>query len=205
MCRMSNSAFTLIELLVALSLGAILLLIAIPSFLHSIRDTRLATQTDQLFAALNLARSEASKAVPGRGTLTQVALCKADTTATPLRCDDATCDDSTGSHCWERGWLVFRDPNYNGRVNDPDEIDACGSARDCILAIFPPLPSGFTLRTGINIANWIAFEPDGSPRGSNGLASDTFRLCWEKDSTHAQSIVIRSGRPRLEPGAKTCP
>ncbi len=202
---MRISAFTLIELLVALSLGAILLLIAMPSFRQFLRDTRLATQSDQLFAALNLARSEAAKGVPGRGTLTQVALCKADTTAATLTCDQATCDDTTGSHCWERGWLVFRDPNYNGKANDPDEIDACGTARDCILAIFPPLPPGFTLRTGINIANWIAFEPDGSPRGSNGLANDTFRLCWERDTGNARSIVIRSGRPRLEPGARTCP
>lgn len=53
------AGFTLIELMISLSIAAILLGIAVPSMLNTIRDARLARQSDLLVGTLNLARMEA--------------------------------------------------------------------------------------------------------------------------------------------------
>ncbi len=53
--------FTLIELMVTISIAAILLAIGVPSFQAIIENNRLATQSNELITAVNLARSEAIK------------------------------------------------------------------------------------------------------------------------------------------------
>jgi len=81
--------FTLIEMLVALSVAAILVAIAVPSFQFMIRQNTVATASNDFIAALNLARSEAIK----RGN------------------DVEICASANGSSCsggnWEDGWIVF--------------------------------------------------------------------------------------------------
>jgi type IV fimbrial biogenesis protein FimT len=62
--------FTLIELIVALLVLAVLISLAAPSFRTIIQNNRLATGTNGLVSALNLARSEAVKR---GGTITVVA------------------------------------------------------------------------------------------------------------------------------------
>lgn len=51
--------FTLIELIVAIAVAAILLTVAVPSLTKLIRDNRVASQTNELVALINLARNEA--------------------------------------------------------------------------------------------------------------------------------------------------
>lgn len=53
------SGFTLLELIITVAIAGIMLAIAIPSFQGQINSSRLATQTNDLMAALNYARSEA--------------------------------------------------------------------------------------------------------------------------------------------------
>lgn len=91
--------FTLIELLVTLSVAAIFLAIAIPSYRAIINRNSIATQVNNLLADLNYARSEAIT----RGNT--VRLCKS--------ADEATClnDPPNTSSGWQQGWIVinFRD------------------------------------------------------------------------------------------------
>ena len=56
---MKNRGFTLIEMMVTLVVLTILLSIGLPSFQGAIRDNRVTTKTNELIAAINLARSEA--------------------------------------------------------------------------------------------------------------------------------------------------
>ncbi|MCL2872691.1 MAG: GspH/FimT family pseudopilin [Betaproteobacteria bacterium] len=56
-----NKGFTLIELMVVIVVGAILLMIAVPSFRDMILAQRLATAGDNLAIAINTARMEAIK------------------------------------------------------------------------------------------------------------------------------------------------
>lgn len=56
-----NSGFTLIEVMVTITVLAIMLAIAAPSFVNLIENSRVRTQADTLLTAINLARSEAVK------------------------------------------------------------------------------------------------------------------------------------------------
>lgn len=80
--------FTLIELMITLLLAAIIMSLAVPGFRDLVQNNRAATQSNELVAALALARSEAVK----RGV--NVMLCPSS--------DQATC---TGGD-WQDGWIV---------------------------------------------------------------------------------------------------
>jgi len=82
--------FTLIELMITLALAAIILSLGIPSFRDVIQNNRAATQSNELIAALGLARSEAVR----RGA--NVILCPST--------NQATC---TGGNNWANGWIAL--------------------------------------------------------------------------------------------------
>jgi len=86
---------TLLELVVVMAIVAILASIALPSFSTSMRNSRLATMTNEFIGAVNLARSEAVK--NNRGA----AICASS--------DGATCGTD-----WAQGWMVFADADRNG-------------------------------------------------------------------------------------------
>ena len=67
MSKRQVTGFTLIELLVTISIMAILLTIALPSFQGSMRSNRVATTSNELLASLSLARSEAIRSTRGGG------------------------------------------------------------------------------------------------------------------------------------------
>ncbi|NCS66623.1 MAG: hypothetical protein COS39_04810 [Hydrogenophilales bacterium CG03_land_8_20_14_0_80_62_28] len=90
MKKNATNGFTLVELMVTVSVAAILLVIAVPSFSVFLMNNRMATQANDLISALNLARSEAVR----RGAT--VTVCASS--------NQATCIGG-----WAQGWVV-RDP-----------------------------------------------------------------------------------------------
>jgi len=88
-----SSGFTLIELLIALSIVAIVMGIAVPSFQSIIANNRLTTQANSMVGALNIARSEAAKrnkkVIVGK--------------------------NASG---WASGWYVFIDKNGNNKFDN---------------------------------------------------------------------------------------
>jgi type IV fimbrial biogenesis protein FimT len=95
-----NLGFTIIELMVAISIAAILLSVAIPSFSSVIRSTRLTTYANELVASLNLARSEAVK----RGV--QISVKRKGST----------------NQNWDSGWDIFTDLNGDGVLDTADVL-----------------------------------------------------------------------------------
>ena len=89
-CKADASGFTLIELLVTITIAAILLSIAVPSFRDAALGSRLSNIANDLNASVQLARSEAIK------RNAPVTLC---TSTDGLACDVS--DD------WEQGWIVL--------------------------------------------------------------------------------------------------
>ena len=85
-----SRGFTLIELLITLTVMAIVLGIAVPSFQKQIINNKSLTFGDEFAAALSYARSQAVK------TAKRVSICASK--------DGATC---TGS--WSEGFIVFQD------------------------------------------------------------------------------------------------
>jgi len=91
---MSQKGLTLLELMIALVILSILLAFALPGFDRQIQQTRTQTTTNELYEALQAARTRAVTS-NGRATL-------------KARGD------------WSQGWILFDDLNHNG-VRDPDD------------------------------------------------------------------------------------
>lgn len=81
---------TLVELVITLSIAAILMTIAVPSFQDLMRKNRTTVQVNEFLTTLNLARSEAVT----RGA--QVSVCASD--------DQENCTKNTD---WAVGWILF--------------------------------------------------------------------------------------------------
>ncbi len=105
----------------------------------------------------------------------------------------------TGAN-WEDGWRVFTDMDGDGVFDAGDG--------DTEIQIYSAMSSNYTLRTGAQFADWIAYLPTGMAIGSGGgLPLDTFRLCADDQVTaHGRDIAINAiGRARVDEGASSCP
>ncbi|MDR3419099.1 MAG: GspH/FimT family pseudopilin [Nevskia sp.] len=89
-----HSGYTLIELIVAIAIAALLIAIAVPSFLTTVRNNRGVADANGMLAVLTLARSEAIRRD------NYVSIC-VSTTSTPNYC--------ASSGTWDQGYLMFVD------------------------------------------------------------------------------------------------
>jgi type IV fimbrial biogenesis protein FimT len=136
-CTGSQAGFTLLELMVTVSLSAIILTMAVPSFTITIQNNRVTTQINDFVSTLNLARTEAIK----RGT--RITVCKSP--------DASSCDTSASG--WEQGWIVFID-------SDADETRDSG---ETILLTSEAMPAGSILRgaPGSDVNNFVSYRASG--------------------------------------------
>jgi type IV fimbrial biogenesis protein FimT len=101
----AQRGFTVIELMMTIMVLGILLGLAVPSFMETIRNNRLIAHNNEFIGALNIARSEALK--------------RSDSVSICASADQLTC---TGANDWGTGWILFTDPNANGTFEAPDEL-----------------------------------------------------------------------------------
>lgn len=162
--RRVHSGFSLIELITILSIGAILSVIAIPSFVSFIQNNRLSGQTNTLVAALHFARSEAIK----RGS--PVTVCPSTNGKTCI----------TGS--WSNGWIVFTDDGITGTVDGGDTI---------LRYDHHDTPS---LSLTLNNANYITFSPMGFLLTNQTRIHFSLCLNHRSGETGRQIIINNAGR-----------
>jgi len=163
-----QTGFNLVELMITVSLMAILIAFASPTFRETILNNRLATQANELLSALSLARSEALK------NNVAAVVCKSS--------DHTDC--SQGS--WHEGWIVFADINGNGTL-DRGSGD-CKQDEDCVLRVYDKLSGGNTLTfTNPDNPDFISFNARGLLRPSR---PGTFVLCDSRGDAHARHIVL---------------
>ena len=102
------------------------------------------------------------------------------------------------SQNWDGGWNVFVDLDGDQIFNNADTL----------LKTYPPLSNGYTLRTGGNYDDWVAFSPTGLTSSSGGGANDSFRVCATAgDVVNSRRISINFvGRARVSSGdVISCP
>lgn len=152
--KKNESGFTMVELMITLSIAAILLGVAVPSFMDSIRKNRLITQTNDIVGTLSLARMEAIK----RGRLVYVC----------AKSDDSTCSGSTN---WANGWLMFLDNTSDATITTASaSADCSDSTKDCVLRVWQAVNSDVSLNAAANSS--IAFGSQGMTNLLSTLSLD---------------------------------
>ena len=130
--------FTLIELMVTVTIGVILMMLAIPGFDSFRKNAELTSASNSLMASLNAARSEAMK----KGTNSMVM---------PT--------DAGGS--WNAGWKVFS----FGATNTTQTFDA---ATDSVVFEQEAMPAYLRVTIPSGGASYVMFDASGYAKLKNG-------------------------------------
>src|SRR5450432_1660622 len=94
-----SSGFTMIELMMTIAIGAIVLVLAVPSFRYVTNANRIAAEINGLLGDLQFARGEAIK--------------EGQTVTICVSTNGTSC---TGTPAWQGGWIVFSDPTNTAVV-----------------------------------------------------------------------------------------
>ncbi len=147
--RASSLGFGLIELVIVIAIIAILTVIALPSYQRAIQRNRVITDTNNLLAAINLARNEAV----ARGR--PVTICAS---ANGLACD------GTGNVNWSGGYIVFTDFDPVGVVDaglgdTVLRVVEAAAAHDTVRATGAGAASGYVSFTRTGTAKFVGVTP----------------------------------------------
>lgn len=159
-----GKGFTVVEMMIGLAVGAIILITAVPSFVTLMQRNEIGSASDQLYASLATARSEAVK----------------------RRDSVRVCPSSNSSSCrndgvWSDGWLVFSDDDGNGQPN---------STADIIKAVpSTSLADGVDLGCDNAVDDGVTFAATGTAWGNAGA----FRICHANSNASSRQISISAG------------
>lgn len=177
----SQAGFTLIELMITLTISAIILTVAVPSFTTTIQNNRVTTQLNDFVSTLNLARTEAIK----RGM--RITVCKSP--------DAVNCNTSTTG--WEQGWIVFVDSN----------ADNTRDTGETILFVSERLASGMTLTgdSALNVKDYVSYRPSGKTTFPVNGGEVELILCDSRndDSVTKAITVAPTGRVSTIPATSS--
>lgn len=160
--------------MVCVAILGIALATGVPALAAMIDGMKVRTASYAFIGSMQLARTEAMR----RGS--RVAMCKSR--------DGSGCTADGG---WQQGWLVFHDPNRNGR---PDDGEA-------VIERHPGYPGKLVFTGNQPTAQIITYSPLGPPRTVVGaLLAGTLTVCNRSaDPVQARQIVIsRTGRVRMQ-------
>jgi type IV fimbrial biogenesis protein FimT len=135
--------FTLIELMVSVAIVALMIGLAVPSYRYSINSSRVASDSDGLLSALQLARTEAIR----RGL--SVTVCSSNATGSAC----------SGSNNWKTGWLVFVDLNNNASYDAGDTLVRRQSALTSANAVIADNNTSAVRFNREGIASGLANDP----------------------------------------------
>jgi type IV fimbrial biogenesis protein FimT len=170
--------FTLVELMVTISILAIILGIAVPSFLGAIAKNAVAGHVNTFLADARFARTEAIK----RGA--NVTMCRSDNAeaATP------TCS-TAGTTDWSAGWLIFEDVDNNG---------AFATAKsDVLIRIQPSLSQSGGMASSVAY-NAFTYNAIGKVN-TNGTILVKPKGSLSTDTSYQRKLIVDTvGRVRME-------
>lgn len=166
--------FTLIELMTAIAIAAVLLLVAVPSFVKFQRNSELTSATNSFVGALNVARGEAMK----RGMNSMII-------------------PNTGTD-WDSGWTVFVDSDRSSSYDANTDITVL--KQDPLPSYFST--TGRT-GSG-DAAEYVMFDPSGYSKTVGSAAFQSLTLTigrndlsgTDKDEQSRLLVVAMTGRIR---------
>lgn len=175
----SQMGMTLVELLITVAVVGVLMAVGVPEMQSFLQRRALDAQVDTFMNSLRFARSEALKA----GTRVSMCISSNPAAATPA------CSAS-GADGWAAGWIVFRDLDGDGAVDNGTDI---------ILRVQQSL----TRQSGgiANSAATITFASNGLVPG--GAANFRFQPKTGQSSSGKSICMAITGRPRIVPGSGT--
>ncbi len=160
------SGLTLLEVLSTLSIGVILVTVAVPSMENVIANGRRASATTELLISMSLARSEAMK------RRRHVTVCKS--------ADGESCGLADVS--WSDGWIVF--------VNDSSLTAGQRDAGEELLHVSPGLPQDTVLNPTAAVQDFISFRPSG-----RSAVTGLYTWCDDRGNHEARGVfVLPSGQ-----------
>jgi len=168
--------------MVALTIVAVLVAIAAPSYRDFILDTQMSGEANEFLTSVNFARSEAIKR-NGR-----VTMCKSS--------DGAGCADAD-SGGWNQGWIVYVDAGAAGVFNQ---------GTDVILRVHGRLTTSSTLVGATDdVATYVSFIQDGrSQLGGGAAQAGNVDLCNTQSSALGRRLTLALGRAQVIK-IDTCP
>lgn len=183
--RTSQRGFSLIELAIVVALLAILAAMAMPSFQGFIASNRLTAESNEMLAALNLARSEAVR-IQRRVILCRVATSGGLVTLTA----SSGCVTAADGAPWQ-GWAVFVDNDSDGTFDAGETL----LRSQAITASGLVFASDNALGTA---GNRIVFRPDGLARAvdSAALQAATITVCDSSGvltGENARNVALLAG------------
>lgn len=158
--------FTLIELLIILSILGVIMTLAVPNLTSSLQANAVRNTGNDLRSSISLARSTAL----GQRANGNVRICKATSTASS--CDSASAD-------WTTGWIVWRDINGDGTINNGEREGIFTAA------------SGATVTAGA--AGNLSFDGRGFATGVG-----SFTVANSDNSISCSVSILGTGIPRAE-------
>ena len=171
------NGFTLIEMMMVLAIAAILVTVAVPSYMTFTQNSRITSQINEIAVAINSARSEAAK----RGLRTVVCQSTNPKAATPS-CGGAAKD-------WSTGWIVFVDAD-NDSSFDAGEYKVTQGVAETGVDVFASATS-------------LIFLPDGSKSEAGTV---TIAVCDDRGKDKGKQIsVLATGRPNVSTAASCAP
>ena len=173
---MKTKGFTLLELMITLSILALVMAVAMPSFSSLLTDQKIKSKRNELMSALQYARTEA---------VTQnrsVSICAS---SNPWD-SSPTCSKKTD---WSTGWIVFYDASQNTSPSVPTTILRSYPNTEGVDVQYSP--------AGAASSNLIRYVATGMM--DTAFNPGTFELSDPKDIISTRSVIINptTGQARI--------
>jgi type IV fimbrial biogenesis protein FimT len=183
--KQNTRGFTLIELIVTVSILAILVMIAGPSFVNTITSNRLSSDRDKLMSSLQFAKTEAiSRNVP-------VAICPST--------NDTSCSNTND---WTDGWIIYIDENKTGLISKVDTVIRVQEGLNNINVVHA------SQRAGLTPSLFIRYLPQGYASDSSPIPAQTVGFCDKQNDVTPRTIIITQTTGQARAGNATevvCP